>query len=54
MPGLDTFGDFFIAAQALSVRGDHNDSDTDGKISSACRSVGMKLFKNSHRVIEPD
>ena len=35
MPGLDTFGDFFIAAQALSVRGDHNDSDTDGKICSA-------------------
>ena len=34
MPGLDTFGDFFIAAQALSVRGDHNDSDTDGKVAA--------------------
>ena len=29
--GLDTFGEFFKVAQALSVRGDHNDSDTDGK-----------------------
>ena len=29
--GLNTFGDFFMAAQALSVRGDQHDSDTDGK-----------------------
>ena len=30
-PGLDTFGDYFMAAQALSVRGDHGESDTDGE-----------------------